>query len=212
MQQQDSTFSNFLTSREASLMLGVSVTSVQEWVERGKLEGWKTSGGHRRITHASVLRVMQERFEANKVAEPPQSMSILIVEDDENLIRLYIVHMAQWPFNVSVFTTGNGYEALVMVGDLADIDAATAAQPNNPGAEPQASPEAEIIRRADVRRVEAAIAALPLPFRELVVLRDINDLSYKEIAQLLELPIGTVMSRLARGRQQLALLLGRPDP
>ena len=103
-------------------------------------------------------------------------------------------------------------KALVMVGDLADIDAATAAQPNNPGAEPQASPEAEIIRRADVRRVEAAIAALPLPFRELVVLRDINDLSYKEIAQLLELPIGTVMSRLARGRQQLALLLGRPDP
>ena len=118
MQQQDSTFSNFLTSREASLMLGVSVTSVQEWVERGKLEGWKTSGGHRRITHASVLRVMQERFEANKVAEPPQSMSILIVEDDENLIRLYKVHMAQWPFNVSVFTTGNGYEALVMVGEI----------------------------------------------------------------------------------------------
>ncbi|NVO07124.1 MAG: response regulator [Rhodoferax sp.] len=111
-------FSNFLTSRQAARMLGVSVPSVQEWVERGKLEGWKTAGGHRRITHASVLRVMQERQEASALAARPQAMSILIVEDDENLIRLYKVHIAQWPMLVSVFTAGNGYEALVMVGEI----------------------------------------------------------------------------------------------
>jgi RNA polymerase sigma factor (sigma-70 family) len=93
-------------------------------------------------------------------------------------------------------------KALVMVGDLADID--EAAQAGGPGnADPQPTPEAELIRRADASTVEAAIAALALPYREILVLRDINGLSYKEIAQLLSLPIGTVMSRLARARQQL---------
>jgi RNA polymerase sigma-70 factor (ECF subfamily) len=47
--------------------------------------------------------------------------------------------------------------------------------------------------------------------REVVVLRDINDFSYKDIADMLDLPIGTVMSRLSRGRQQLAALLARAD-
>lgn len=118
MHEQDTPFNNFLTSREAARMLGVSVTSIQEWVERGKLEGWKTSGGHRRITHASVLRVMQERLEASQNAAPPRRMVILIVEDDENLIRLYKVHIAQWAIDVAVFTASNGYEALVMVGEV----------------------------------------------------------------------------------------------
>lgn len=95
-------------------------------------------------------------------------------------------------------------KALIMVGDLADIDAA--AQAVDPGNADQATnPEAELIRQADARTVEAGLAELPLPFREVMVLRDINGLSYKEIAQLLSLPIGTVMSRLARARQHFAI-------
>lgn len=89
-------------------------------------------------------------------------------------------------------------KALLMVGDLADIEEAAQAQ------DPSPTPEAELIRRADARTVESAIAALPLPFREVLVLRDINGLSYKEIAELLNLPVGTVMSRLARGRERFA--------
>ena len=97
--------------------------------------------------------------------------------------------------------------ALVMAGGLDDIDAA-AQRLDDGGADQQPTPEAEVIRRADAQALEKAIVALPLPFREVVVLRDINGLNYKEIAQLLSLPIGTVMSRLARGRHQLALLVG----
>lgn len=93
---------------------------------------------------------------------------------------------------------------LVMVGDLADVD--EAAQADGPGnAAPEPTPEAILIRQADAKTLEAAIAALALPYREVLVLRDINGLSYKEIAQLLSLPAGTVMSRLARARQQLAI-------
>lgn len=100
--------------------------------------------------------------------------------------------------------------ALVMVGDLADVDDAA-----NTGAaateSPQPTPESELIRRADQQAVARAIAGLTLPMREVVVLRDVNGMSYKEIAEVLTLPIGTVMSRLARGRQQLATLLSEAN-
>ncbi len=101
--------------------------------------------------------------------------------------------------------------SLVMVGDLADIDDVSSAASATTVTQ-QATPESELIRRADVQAVTAAIGMLSLPMREVVVLRDINDLSYKEIADVLELPIGTVMSRLSRGRQQLAALLARTEP
>jgi RNA polymerase sigma-70 factor, ECF subfamily len=69
--------------------------------------------------------------------------------------------------------------------------------------EPPPSPEAELLRRWDGETIRRLVAALPQPFRETVVLRDINNLSYREIADVAGVPIGTVMSRLARGRSML---------
>ena len=100
--------------------------------------------------------------------------------------------------------------ALVMVGDLGDLDELSGPDRAG-GGDPQATPESELIRRADQQAVAAAIGDLPLPMREVVVLREVNGFSYKEIAEVLNLPIGTVMSRLARGRQQLAVLIRRNE-
>jgi RNA polymerase sigma-70 factor (ECF subfamily) len=69
--------------------------------------------------------------------------------------------------------------------------------------EPASSPEAAILRQRDSETISALVAALPAPFREAIVLRDINDLSYREIAEVLGAPIGTVMSRLGRARSML---------
>lgn len=55
--------------------------------------------------------------------------------------------------------------------------------------------------------INQGLASLPLSFREVVVLKDMDDLSYKQIAQICGIPIGTVMSRLARGRKLLAVYL-----
>lgn len=65
------------------------------------------------------------------------------------------------------------------------------------------SAEAKLISRAESDRVRKALEALPLPFREVLVLREIEGLSYKEISDLTGAPIGTVMSSLSRARQKL---------
>jgi RNA polymerase sigma-70 factor (ECF subfamily) len=93
---------------------------------------------------------------------------------------------------------------LVLAGTPSDLDEIeTQDTPHDEG------PEAALIRKAEGAAVQAAIAAVPHPYREVLVLRDINGLSYKEIAQMLKAPIGTVMSRLARGRSLLAVHLGK---
>lgn len=61
-------------------------------------------------------------------------------------------------------------------------------------------PAAQAIRQADRRALNAALAALPVVFREVLVLREMEELSYKAIAGIVEVPVGTVMSRLSRAR------------
>jgi len=69
-------------------------------------------------------------------------------------------------------------------------------------------PEAQAARNFDRKMLNEAIAALPLQFREVLILRELEDLSYKDIARIADVPIGTVMSRLARARRLLAESLG----
>jgi RNA polymerase sigma-70 factor (ECF subfamily) len=68
-------------------------------------------------------------------------------------------------------------------------------------------PERALIDRSRVIRLRMAISNLEPEFREAIVLREIEDLSYKEIAAVLNIPVGTVMSRLARARQRLLTVL-----
>lgn len=78
-------------------------------------------------------------------------------------------------------------------------------------ADEQMDPQTILSRAADVQRVREAIELLPPDLRSVIVLREMEGLSYKQIAGALEVPIGTVMSRLARGRQRLAVLLTETD-
>jgi RNA polymerase sigma-70 factor (ECF subfamily) len=69
------------------------------------------------------------------------------------------------------------------------------------------NPEKLVVRADDSRVVRQAVEELPVEFREMVVLRDLEGLSYQEIAEVADVPLGTVMSRLARGRKRLQLSL-----
>ena len=65
------------------------------------------------------------------------------------------------------------------------------------------NPEARLLQSADTQMVRQALEDLPVEFREVLVLRELEDLSYKQIADVVDIPIGTVMSRLARARKRL---------
>jgi RNA polymerase sigma factor (sigma-70 family) len=91
-----------------------------------------------------------------------------------------------------------------------DLERVTPAQSGEQDVE---TPEDALIAKTDATRLEAAIAALPALRRETLVLRDIQGLAYREIAEMTGVPIGTVMSRLARARGQIiAAMSGRTEP
>jgi RNA polymerase sigma-70 factor (ECF subfamily) len=69
--------------------------------------------------------------------------------------------------------------------------------------EAQDTPETEMLRELDAETIRGLVAALPDAFREVIVLREVDDLSYRKIAAIVGAPVGTVMSRLARGRAML---------
>jgi len=70
-----------------------------------------------------------------------------------------------------------------------------------------ADPQTLLIRQANRQMIRQALEELPVELREMIVLRELEGLSYKEAAAVAEVPIGTVMSRLARGRRQLEQVL-----
>jgi RNA polymerase sigma factor (sigma-70 family) len=94
----------------------------------------------------------------------------------------------------------NRPRALVLAGDAVEAEAQGAIDPPGP----------ETFEAVDRAALAAAIAALPMVFRETLVMREVNGLSYQEIAVATESPVGTVMSRLARARALLAEKLGAP--
>ena len=87
----------------------------------------------------------------------------------------------------------------------------TGESPDGPGGALSAPPAPTAVEAvADRVDIDTALALLPQDFRAAVVLRDLCDLDYAEIARVLGIPVGTVRSRIARGRGQLADLLGNP--
>jgi RNA polymerase sigma-70 factor (ECF subfamily) len=93
----------------------------------------------------------------------------------------------------------------VLVDNAALSEAQAAAVENLP--DEADTPEIALIRDDEVEAIRRVIASIPEPFREALVLREMEGLPYREIATLTEVPIGTVMSRLARAREMLARLL-----
>jgi RNA polymerase sigma-70 factor (ECF subfamily) len=99
----------------------------------------------------------------------------------------------------------NRPSAVLVVDDLESVEAAQA----NHGNLDRETPETALIAKADAACLEAAIAALPTSYRETLILRDVQGLPYREIAEVTGVPIGTVMSRLARGRDQVIKTIAR---
>lgn len=136
--QSPDTHNAFMTTREAAQILGVSLRTAQIWVENGRLEAWKTDGGHRRISRASVLRTLDGGFPQRTLESSgafyPEHIKILVVEDDSILIKLYKTVIAGWKMPLEVITAGSGVDALIRIGkDVPDLMITDLSMPNMDG-------------------------------------------------------------------------------
>jgi excisionase family DNA binding protein len=122
----------FCTTREAASLLGVSVGTIQLWVENGLLQAWKTSGGHRRVLRESIDRLIRsappaqaQASAAAAEASPPVPAPgpvvqakplILVVEDDRFLLKLYEVHISKWKIGADYICVDNAMAGLIAIG------------------------------------------------------------------------------------------------
>lgn len=126
----------YLTTRQAAAELGVSLRTVQVWVERGRLEAWKTEGGHRRVSADSVRNLKAERVIEGSTAHPElepapvvvatpnlglppgtaDRLKVLVIEDDKILTRLYKLTFATFPLPIDLVTAPNAIEGLLLLG------------------------------------------------------------------------------------------------
>ncbi|MCM2295625.1 excisionase family DNA-binding protein [Rhodoferax sp.] len=114
---------SFCTTREAAKLLGVSVGTVQLWVESGLLRAWKTAGGHRRVMRDSVDQLLRKEPApplTPALAEPlpnqQRPLKIMVVEDDADLLRLYQAKLARWPVATKVIGMYSAIAALLAIG------------------------------------------------------------------------------------------------
>jgi excisionase family DNA binding protein len=110
---------SFCTTREAAALLGVSVGTVQLWVESGQLQAWKTAGGHRRVMRDSVDSLLRKTPGLPApLPEVPRRLTVMVVEDDATLLRLYEARISRWPMAPKMIGVDNAFAALLMMGSM----------------------------------------------------------------------------------------------
>ncbi|MDH5518267.1 MAG: response regulator [Gammaproteobacteria bacterium] len=106
----------FLSTRAAAVLLGVSLRTVQLWVENGTLVAWKTAGGHRRIPEQSVKQIIEQRKANRSGGTNKKELLMLIVEDDAEVRDAYCLSIAMMDFPIKLMTADNGFEGLIKAG------------------------------------------------------------------------------------------------
>ncbi|MDX9945321.1 MAG: response regulator [Azonexus sp.] len=175
----------FLSTRQAAQRLGVSLGTVQNMVESGVLDAWKTAGGHRRIPTGSVdSLLLKRRSQASRPGKAQEKLDILIAEDDETLQKLYEMTFQGWQLPIGLRIVGDGFEGLLQVGQQApDILIADLMMPGMDGFEMirklRATPEllsmdiivVTAIDKDEVRQrgipEDVTVFGKPIPFHEL---------------------------------------------
>jgi len=174
----------FLSTRQAALRLGVSLGTVQNMVESGALDAWKTAGGHRRIPATSVEAMLARRKSQSSTTETVASLDILIAEDDPILQKLYRATFERWNLPLQLRIVDNGFEGLLQVGQrMPDVLIADLMMPGMDGFEMirrlRANPDLAAMDIVVISAIDSAeiarqglpedvtVFAKPIPFHEI---------------------------------------------
>ena len=112
----------YCSTSEAAQRLGLSLGTVQQMVENGQLEGWKTAGGHRRIRVSSIEEFRARSMAGNSVNQPrpaANSLQVLVAEDDRILQKLYEHTFSSWGLPLQVRMVSSGIDGLLEIGRTA---------------------------------------------------------------------------------------------
>ncbi|MBF0622123.1 MAG: response regulator [Magnetococcales bacterium] len=105
-----------LSPKQVADLLGVSTQAVHKWVASGLLQAWRTPGGHRRITKASVDQLLCERDQQLMDSNPERrAVSVLVVDDDLRMHAVFQKHLHSWDMNLDVVTAKSGMDGFVQV-------------------------------------------------------------------------------------------------
>ena len=177
--------SEFLSTRQAAQRLGVSLGTVQNMVENGVLDAWKTAGGHRRIPVSSVDSLLaRRRKQIPNAPEARNHLDILIAEDDATLQKLYQMTIDSWQLPIRLRIVGDGFDGLLQVGQsMPDILIADLLMPGMDGYEMirrlRANPELSAMDIIVVSAIDAediqqnglpqdvTVFRKPIPFHEI---------------------------------------------
>jgi excisionase family DNA binding protein len=105
---------DLMTTSDVAKELGVTVRSVQLWVEQGALEGWKTPGGHRRITRASFER-FRSGTRPGQPSRPEILLKVVIVEDNKEMQALYELTISNWNMPIELKFIANGLDGMLYI-------------------------------------------------------------------------------------------------
>jgi len=107
---------DYVTSVQAAKALGVAVSTIQKWTAEGKLEYWRTAGGHRRIPKAALERLVLDLGNRPASGDGPAGYRVSIVEDDPVILQLYASAIRSWNLPVVVECFSNAFDALIAIG------------------------------------------------------------------------------------------------
>ena len=186
---------SFCTTREAAAQLGVSVGTVQLWVESGLLQAWKTAGGHRRVLRDSVESLLHKKpplsgtpVNTTSTWSGPRSMRVLVVEDDPSLLRLYQTNISRWPIPTEITLIDNAIASILWMGHSApDLLISDLHMPGMDGfamlgvlhkAPELANTKVVVVTGLDAQEVQARggvppgveVLAKPIPFAQLLTI------------------------------------------
>jgi excisionase family DNA binding protein len=106
---------DFLTTKQAAIKLGVSLPTVQAWVESGVLPAWKTVGGHRRIPLDAIEFMLVKQQEAMDAARPTRAFKVLAVDDALVQRELYRAQISAIQHSIQLYLASDGFDALMMI-------------------------------------------------------------------------------------------------
>lgn len=106
-----------LTTREAATLMGISVTSVQKLVDRGELEAWVTSGGHRRIARTSIQKIMgsSSLLQQQVSAVTARATKVLLAEDDPTQVRFFQTILTRCSHPIELVVATDASTALIQL-------------------------------------------------------------------------------------------------